>query len=704
MTFRDNTFITADGLHYEGVLRDVDKSRLSLQPIFEAFTNSLEAIKSQKILDFAGEIKITATQLTDGSPEFKSLTIEDNGIGFNENEFKRFNTYKDFTKGFKNLGSGRIQYAHYFDTTTIESVFNENGQFYKREFIVSKSVEFLKKNAITFLKKTKPITETKTGTKIIFSDLLDKSGRIYHNLNQLILKEELIRRYLQYFCYNKSVLPSIKIEYYLWEELKGTTTINEDDIPNVNNTKIVNLNYSKIADNGIEIIKTKKEEAFTIDAFRIKKTLLKGNDLKVTSKSEIVEGFELELKFIAKDDDFEDDQFLFLVSSEYIDRRDTNTRGKLNIPNKESFSKNTSLFGHEEILFEDIQEGINQSIILMYPEIQKAKEKHEIQFEELKKMFFLDDKSIEELSISLNDSENKILEKFYTAEAKKSAALDANIKTRIDKLKALNTDSEDYNRLLQEEIEQLVKEIPLQNRTALTHYVARRKLVLELMDKILKRQLDIQNNGSSNIDEKLLHRLIFQQSSDNTSKSDLWLFNEEFIYFNGVSESKLKDVKINDELIFKDEFEEVEINYLRSLGENRQIKRPDILLFPDESKCIIIEFKNPNVSVREHLGQIDFYAGLIRNFTKESFNLDTFYGYLIGQAIEPADVRITDQRFIHSYHLDYLYRPSTPVAGDIFPNIKKNDGSIYTEVIKYTTLLERATIRNKIFIDKLTNL
>jgi hypothetical protein len=32
----------------------------------------------------------------------------------------------------------------------------------------------------------------------------------------------------------------------------------------------------------------------------------------------------------------------------------------------------------------------------------------------------------------------------------------------------------------------------------------------------------------------------------------------------------------------------------------------------------------------------------------------------------------------------------------------KGDASLYTEVIKYSTLLERAKLRNEIFIEKLT--
>ena len=243
----------------------------------------------------------------------------------------------------------------------------------------------------------------------------------------------------------------------------------------------------------------------------------------------------------------------------------------------------------------------------------------------------------------------------------------------------------------------MTKAIPLQNRTELTHYVARRKLVLDLFTKILNRKLSVQNNGNSNYDEALIHNLLFQKGSDRPDNSDLWIINEDFIYFSGSSEIRLSKLEINGEKIFNEKFNEEEERYLNSFGENRKIKRPDVLLFPDEGKCIILEFKTPLTNASEHLTQIDFYASLIRNYTVDKIQLTTFYGYLIGENIEPRDVLGRVSRYEHSYQLDYLYRPSENVIG--FDG--RSNGSIYTEVIKYSTLLERARRRNQIFISKL---
>jgi hypothetical protein len=97
------------------------------------------------------------------------------------------------------------------------------------------------------------------------------------------------------------------------------------------------------------------------------------------------------------------------------------------------------------------------------------------------------------------------------------------------------------------------------------------------------------------------------------------------------------------------------------------------------------------------LSQIQNYATIILNFGSFEFNFSTFYGYLIGENIEPNDVRAHDPDFLISSKFDFLYRPSKKVAH--FSG--KTDGNIYYEVIKFSNLLKRAKVRNQIFLSKL---
>jgi hypothetical protein len=698
MSYESNQFIISDGLYWPEILRkDVPKSITALQPVYEAFTNAIEAIrdKQKRKSEHKGEIviKIYSIETTvEDSFSFSSLSITDNGIGFSDEQFERFNIFRDVRKNYKNLGSGRVQYVHYFDTTTVKSIFEQDGKFFEREFLVSKREDFLKQNAIVKHRHCKETYTTDTGTTVTFSTLLEKSG-IYNDLNEQTLKKKLLERYIHYFCYNKGKLPQIKIEFHVQSELKGESSISQVDIPSIDKTKSTELQYSRKSSTGIE--KTEKTEQFTIDAFKVSKNLLKENKLNLVSKGEVIEESDVTLESLASGDIVKGNKYLFLVSSNYIDSRDTNLRGVLNIPTKDSFQKD--LFANkEEILIEDIQEEVNSSINSMYPEIEEVKQKHQEEFAKLKEMFLLDDETAKDINVSINDTGSKILEKFYEAEAKKTALFDASIKESIDKLENFDTTSPAYQDELKIAIDELVKTIPLQNKKALTHYVARRKLVLELFQKILDNETSKLKSGGR-IDEDVLHNLIFQQSSSDSMNSDLWLVNEEYIYFKGVSEGLLGQIKLDGSKILKDVLTPEEQEYRTKQGGDAKLKRTDIMLFPAEAKCIIIELKAPGENISEHLNQINRYASLINNLSIDSLKFNTFYGYLIGESIDPDDVIDNDSDFINAPNLGYIYRPFKRIVG----KFGRVDGSLYTEIIKYSTLLERAKLRNKIFVEKL---
>src|SRR5690606_4167390 len=159
--------------------------------------------------------------------------------------------------------------------------------------------------------------------------------------------------------------------------LKGTSTITSDDVPDIDKSEPVKIKYTKVASSGKKFELTDKEEAFQIDAYKIESTMLDTNDLKLVSKGEIVEDAGVELSSLSKKDNVKGFKYLFLVSSNYIDDRDTNIRGELNIPTKESIQKNLNLFSGEQIFVEDINNEINQSIEKMYPEIDEVKKSHE---------------------------------------------------------------------------------------------------------------------------------------------------------------------------------------------------------------------------------------------------------------------------------------------------------------------------------------
>ena len=704
-------FITATGINYSGTLPKIKKSPNHFQPINEAITNALEAIKLLKEkykTDNKGEIFIklflssNLLSSEDDTYNFNEIVIEDNGLGFENTEFERFVALNDCRKGFSNKGSGRIQFLHFFDKSDFQSIYrnpDSSTGYSQSKFTLSKSKPFLDKNSIINIKEVTEINSDKSYTILTLKNpLKEKDLSFYKTLTVEEIKESIISHYLAYLCENRNDLPEFIIQRFIDNKLKDNTKILSDDIPVPDNQKGIDVYYSKISMDDKSVQRTNNKETLNLKSFKISKDKLLKNGLKLTSKGEIAK--EIKLESLLADDSIDSNRYLFLLSGEYINQCDTDTRGDLSIPTKEEFKKDNlnSLFSEEVILLDDIQEKANRVVEVLYDEIKTNRENKLKDVQELKKMFLLSDETLNSIKIGLNDTDDKILEKVYQADAKLTANKDAVMKNHIQQIESLNPSDEDYEENLRTQVDELVKTMPLQNKAALTHYVARRKLVLELFDKILKKQLEIQKTNKKNIDEKLLHNLIFQQSSDNPEQSDLWLINEDFIYFQGKSEGQLNQIEIDGKKIFKKDFTKEEEEYLKSLGENRKIKKPDVLLFPAESKCIIIEFKNPEVNVGVHLNQINRYASLIRNFSEEDLQIDTFYGYLIGEGITAREIKSFDGDFKDSYQFDYLFRPSKTIPGEG----ARSDGSLYTEVIKYTTLLDRAILRNKLFIEKLT--
>ena len=190
MELQDNTYIKTEGLLWEGVLKSVTKSPNKLQPIFEAVTNSLEALTLLKRRDSEAtgkiviELHYTKTLFSDteeGNADFDKIMIIDNGIGFDDENFDRVFRYKDIRKGFNNRGSGRLQFLHYFDKTQITSIFHNEEVFWQRDFILSKAKRFVTdNNAIIYYIGTKKSDIQELKTTITFSVPHDDKDKTYY--------------------------------------------------------------------------------------------------------------------------------------------------------------------------------------------------------------------------------------------------------------------------------------------------------------------------------------------------------------------------------------------------------------------------------------------------------------------------------------------------------------------------------------------
>lgn len=698
----NGAFVPQDISYPTLMKKHVKKHSSYLQPIFEAISNSLEATSGK---DDIITIRINkAKTLNQEQYSFLSIDIIDTGIGFNDDNFGRLRRLYDESKGQNNFGTGRVQYLHFFNNTDIYSVFEEEGLKYKRRIVLSKNFYATQKSVIWSSEKEVVDIDTPIGTMVSFYyPLSDEDKEKYNELTTTELRDRILIHYLSRFCLNRDNLQQIKLEYYINSicDKDSVKVITGKDIPQPDYTDSVQVNYSKISVDGNTIIKTPNTEEFIINSYSLPCSIQKRNEVKLTSKNETVEVSGIDFSIIKDSPKINNSYLLFLISSSYLTQQDSDLRGQLAIYSKKDFLKKRNLFsGEEQILTDDIEEKVTSSITTHYKSISKVKESFESQIDELAEMFSLDRRILNEVGYKAGDSDQSILKKVYEYNADISAKHDAGIKSVMDSLKELTPSSKDFKKKLNEKVKKVTELVPQINRTELVRYISKRKVILDLMQKTLDKQLDCQQKNSKGKKinhESFLHNILFSQHSDDPLDSNLWMINDDFIHYKGISESELRNIKVENELFFREDLTKEELEELTAYNRDKLGNRPDILLFPKEHKCIIIELKSMDADVSKFVSQVSQYAGLIRQYAKDRFEITTFYAYLIGESFTLNEVKRANPFFKKAYYFDYLFCPNYPVDG----GENRRDGEMYIEVIKYSTLLERAVFRNKIFTNKI---
>jgi hypothetical protein len=314
----------------------------------------------------------------------------------------------------------------------------------------------------------------------------------------------------------------------------------------------------------------------------------------------------------------------------------------------------------------------------------------------------------EESDIQLNDTEGEATEKLFETQAKRFAKQSIEIHKTYTELKKLETQnlnptSEQYRTRFGELSNRLLEKIPQQNKDELTRYIIRRDMVVELLKLALNNELAIQKEWAKKKakgdkvrqnQEGVIHDIIFKHRMKGVS-NDLWILNEEFVHFDGYSDIELDKLEINNEKLLQDNI--VIDEALKSVGiikESYLKQRPDIFLFPEEGKCILVEFKAPDTEVSEYCDQIQKYARLIANYARKPFV--QFFGFLIGETIDRVSI---PGRYSKVPYGNYWVYPNEPIKSiDAAETIIAN---LYQEIMPLSEIAKRAEIRNKSFADKL---
>lgn len=183
-----------------------------LMPVFEAVVNSIHSIEEKGNSD-TGKVVLQINRATQESLDFdaKSLppilgfTITDNGCGFDETNFKSFETLDSDHKIDKGCrGVGRLMWLKVFDLVEVESHFIDvDSQLKKRVF------RFNDKSGV-HSENVQVATEQQSGTQIKLVGF-DESYRKQVPTKGLTVANQLLEHVLWYFVRQGSA-PNIQVE------------------------------------------------------------------------------------------------------------------------------------------------------------------------------------------------------------------------------------------------------------------------------------------------------------------------------------------------------------------------------------------------------------------------------------------------------------------------------------------------------------
>lgn len=692
-----------------GAMGLIKKSKFNLAPLFEAITNSLESISAQEYVDTEPTINIDFyyTGLFQDQKDFEKISVTDNGSGFTDENYDRFKTLLDKSKGFNNRGSGRIQFLHRFDKIDIYSRFQQDGKTHQRTFTSTK------KNLVANESRSELPENGISETKIELSDFNgDKADVDFFNsvtideIYNAIRKKFLLKFYLEQKNPNLKA-PKIIISFYKNSVQEKSLTLDTKDIPAPQSEGDINVPYLKLRDpnsDDPDWIESGKKEELKWAYFKLPDDVLDQNGVFLCSKDVTIQ--EVPFLKIKKNESFQGSRHLTVVHGNILDAADnvSDSVDRFLFPTQKEIEKELKTpinFDpeHEYLFIDTIEDVVKKSLPEAYSEIEELKEQQSSKAFEIAKAHGIPYDVAKQVKIDLTDSEEKITEKLYKRQAEELSKNNFKIKKLFDSLNDLNPVDADYQSELEKRGKELLELIPQQNKQELSRYIIRREMVTGVLKLILENNLSYQQRSSTEKERKdkegLIHDLIFKRKSTGTdSLNDLWILNEEFLHFEGCSDIPINQIEdsAGQKLLNTAETEDT---LFEKFGLSRHLRRPDIFLYVEEGKCVLIEFKAHEIDLSDHLNQLTRYCNLIANRSRSK--IDQFFCYLIGEKIERMDL---PGEFIKSVTGDFI-KPNQPIRS--FEEGKEENiiAYLHQEIIQLSAIHKRAAVRNKSFADKL---
>lgn len=655
-----------------------------LLPMMECIVNSIISLQQSDIPkeDKLIQVKIIRGDLpiqgnVDNIKTVDNILITDNGIGFNNKNYKSFETpFSKINKEFGCKGIGRFTVLAAYRNLKIRSNYYENGDWYYREFEFNSNDEL---KPVDFKKSNKQEFKTTVELNNCFNDIIKEKSAL--SLNQI--SEKIMEHCFIYYL-NDS-LPSIVV----YDEVEKEGEYIDDLFNRVSKEKERSF-----------LVKNKPFKIY------ITKTLKEGNrknnyvyfcaNSRVVGLPKNIKNFNSLFNYpISKNGNL---YFLDVyVVSEYLNQKSFSTRNGFNIPKE----KENLLFDNSEIItFQDIEEQLTQVLENEYDEfVKEAKIKSKKQIESYiidkapRYRSFLNNPEILN-SIPPNLSEDKLEEHLYRI----SFSARKKVEKHIEKFISEKQISEESI----EKIKNDIREKTAYDIDSLADYMTRRKAIIQLFEKFL----DADEEGKYKLEEDV-HNIIFPMGLTNNQTSyeshNLWLLDERFINYKFIASDKS----------------------ITSVSQKKSNKEPDLLLIDNPqmfdnpisfgnrsagevNSMVIFEFKRPGeIAHQKNKGNYQWqFSDLVEPYFDE---------FLYKQ----------DKKNYKGNHV--IITEDTPKFGfivlDVIPQllIKYNEGkgwkktpfgtyykiqpeiNMHIEVMTFRKLLEITQNRHSAFFDKLFN-
>lgn len=663
-----------------------------LMALFEVISNSIHAIKeaknknllsdngkiSIKILRDSGLLQNQGDDFVDSSP-IVSIIVSDNGIGLDEDNFKSFQEADSEHKiEIGGKGVGRFVCLKVFEKMKINSVFIENNQLKKRNFVFANTPQGFDSY------KEEAIQKGIIGTTIELCNIkADYSKKMPRSISDIA--KEVIMHFQLYFI-QKNV-PEIILENEGSNTVVRLSTIFNNDFKNDVNDKTFAVG----------------EETFTLylsksyNNVQSHKIHFCAHNRSVIDESLYKRIIDLGKTPIKQEGDGVLFYYQAFVVGDFLDKNVDTERVGFNFPKgdeedeedeEEKQTESVTLAKIRRAAVDTIEELL--STYLNQVRTAKMEKYRPLVYDKMPQYRAILSKREDEVKkLQPNLSQEKLDIELYKIDAKWKQEVKEKGIELIDKKKDI-TNLEEFRKLY----DSYINDFNEVGQSELARYVVHRKSVLDLFDKLL----ELQRNGKF-YNEDILHSLFFpiRTYSDEVpyEKQNLWMLDERLTYHTFLASDKSFKANTNIEPT-----------------ENPN-DRADLVIFNDAfafsaekqqpfNSFTIVEFKKPQRDdyddTENPINQVDNYIldlldGKVRNRAGRYINIDKntpFYIYIVCD-ITPSLKRIIDKRGeLHP----------TPDGNGYFA-YRNASYSAYIEILPFEKVKEDAKKRNRILFDKL---